>query len=161
MTEKTAKKSAMPVLVPRPDGRGALLSGGMPGNAGGGRLPDPIKEGLREIARDDVVPHLRRIVQGTPLMPTIGVCEACGHEQPFSEEYAELFLTRVKVNEDHRLKASDIILKVVGNTKEVLITDPKAVAFFDLVSLAATEIFGAEGAATLYRRVTELADGVK
>lgn len=52
---KTARKSAkrtqqlpQPVLIPEPDGRGALLSGGLPGNAGGtGRPPSAIREAAR------------------------------------------------------------------------------------------------------------------
>lgn len=47
---KTAKQTATatPALVPQPNGRGALLSGGMPGNAGGpGRPPSIIRERLR------------------------------------------------------------------------------------------------------------------
>jgi hypothetical protein len=39
----------MPELIPQPDGRGALLSGGMPGNKGGtGRPPSLIRAALRE-----------------------------------------------------------------------------------------------------------------
>jgi hypothetical protein len=48
---KTAVKSAKPVLVPRPNGRGALWSGGTPGNAGGsGRPPDEFKALMRSLA---------------------------------------------------------------------------------------------------------------
>ena len=45
-TRKTPTKTAIP--VPRPNGRGALLPGGMPGNAGGpGRPPSELRERLR------------------------------------------------------------------------------------------------------------------
>ena len=51
---KTAKKSAPQAdstvtLIPQPNGRGALLSGGMPGNRGGTGRP---KNELRELLRD-------------------------------------------------------------------------------------------------------------
>jgi hypothetical protein len=45
---KNSDKNSEPALVPRPDGRGALLTGGKPGNSGGtGRPPDE----LRALAR--------------------------------------------------------------------------------------------------------------
>lgn len=49
-SKKSAKKSATgPKLVPQPNGRGALLSGGQPGNKGGtGRPPNEIRAMLRE-----------------------------------------------------------------------------------------------------------------
>lgn len=50
----------MPVLVPRPDGRGALNSGGTPGNRGGGRLPNAIRRKARRMlaTRLDIVGHI-------------------------------------------------------------------------------------------------------
>jgi hypothetical protein len=46
---KSAKKTAKrPALVPNRDGRGALLSGGVPGNRGGtGRPPNALREEMR------------------------------------------------------------------------------------------------------------------
>lgn len=51
---KTAKKTAKarPALVPQPDGKGALLTGGMPGNAGGGRPPQALKDFLALLRKD-------------------------------------------------------------------------------------------------------------
>ena len=44
---KTAKKTA--TLIPQPNGRGALLAGGKPGNKGGtGRPPDVVRQHCRE-----------------------------------------------------------------------------------------------------------------
>lgn len=45
---ETAKES--PKLVPQPNGRGALLSGGLPGNKGGGRPKDEFQARMRELA---------------------------------------------------------------------------------------------------------------
>lgn len=45
---KSAAKAAKPALIPRPNGKGALLAGGVPGNRGGtGRPPSVIRERLR------------------------------------------------------------------------------------------------------------------
>ena len=50
---KPTGESRTPVLIPQPGGRGALLSGGMPGNKGGpGRPRNELKEALAEIRRD-------------------------------------------------------------------------------------------------------------
>jgi len=41
MAKKTTKKTAkQPHLIPQPNGKGALMSGGTPGNKGGGRHKD-------------------------------------------------------------------------------------------------------------------------
>lgn len=55
-----ANNGVMPVLVPRPDGRGALNSGGTPGNRGGGRLPNAIRRKARRMlaTRLDIVGHI-------------------------------------------------------------------------------------------------------
>lgn len=46
---RTSEKKSAPQLIPRPDGKGALLSGGVPGNKGGtGRPPNEV----RALARD-------------------------------------------------------------------------------------------------------------
>lgn len=50
---KTAGVSA-PTLIPQPKG-GALLSGGVPGNAGGGRPPKAFKDFLAELRKDPEV----------------------------------------------------------------------------------------------------------
>lgn len=54
--------AVVPTLVPRPDGKGALLSGGMPGNKGGGRPPSAIRATARN-AFDEVLPLITKIVK--------------------------------------------------------------------------------------------------
>ncbi len=43
-----ASETANPTLVPQPGGRGALYSGGKPGNSGGGRPPSALRAVARE-----------------------------------------------------------------------------------------------------------------
>ena len=51
---KSATNSAkQPTLVPQPGGKGALLTGGVPGNKGGGRPPDEFKRRMAELASSD------------------------------------------------------------------------------------------------------------
>jgi hypothetical protein len=64
---KPAPGTAMvPALVPQPKnwtgGTGALLSGGMPGNKGGGRPPSAIRATARN-AFDEVLPLITKIVK--------------------------------------------------------------------------------------------------
>ena len=50
---KTTTKTAIPPLIPRPDGRGALRAGGTPGNKGGtGRPKAEYKKFWREALTD-------------------------------------------------------------------------------------------------------------
>ena len=62
-TKATVKKLAtkLPTLIPQPNGRGALLSGGIPGHKGGsGRPPDIVRKRCRE-SFDKLIPILERI----------------------------------------------------------------------------------------------------
>ncbi len=56
---RTAKDTPkQPTLIPQPNGKGALLSGGMPGNKGGGDHPDNIRRAFRSdvaIAREKIM----------------------------------------------------------------------------------------------------------
>lgn len=47
---KNSDKNSEPELVPQPNGKGALLTGGVPGNRGGtGRPPNEIRKRYREL----------------------------------------------------------------------------------------------------------------
>ena len=69
-SSKPATKTAEPRLIPQPNGRGALLSGGKPGNSGGrpgrsGRKPAPWREQCaRALVDSDAVRVLERMVAG-------------------------------------------------------------------------------------------------
>lgn len=59
-TKKALKKGLkMPHLIPQPNG-GALMSGGTPGNKGGGRTPNRVREEVRELLHEDGLAELRR-----------------------------------------------------------------------------------------------------
>lgn len=62
---QTAKKRAKrPRLIPQPNGRGALLSGGMPGNKGGsGRPPDEFKQLCETLTLTAMREHVHKILQ--------------------------------------------------------------------------------------------------
>lgn len=53
-TAAPIRKTAEPVKIPQPHG-GALLSGGKPGNKGGGRTAEYVKQRAAEILEDPVV----------------------------------------------------------------------------------------------------------
>ncbi len=62
-----------PVLTPQAHG-GALLSGGKPGNKGGGRTPNEIRGTLRQIIDDFGVPWITDVLNA----PRTAVCANCG-----------------------------------------------------------------------------------
>jgi hypothetical protein len=63
--KKTAAKTAAVQLVPQPHG-GALATGGIPGNAGGGRPPSIVRERCRR-GFDRRIPVLEAIADGEPV----------------------------------------------------------------------------------------------
>lgn len=70
---KTAKKTAKaPALVSQPGGRGALLTGGVPGNAGGtGRPPNWLKQWCDDMLADPAARvALQRALQGEDVPAT-------------------------------------------------------------------------------------------
>lgn len=72
---KTAKKTAI-ALVPRPDGRGALLAGGVPGNAGGPGRPRSAVRALALEGADVAVPKLVAILENPKSRPAAVVAAA-------------------------------------------------------------------------------------
>jgi len=63
MADKPVKVARVPHLIPQPGGRGALLSGGRPGNPGGGRPPDQFKAMCRDLAsKQDVMESVSLIL---------------------------------------------------------------------------------------------------
>jgi hypothetical protein len=59
---KTAKKTAKNSLIPQPNGKGALLPGGQPGNKGGGRMKSEVRAAALEGA-DIAIPFLIKVVK--------------------------------------------------------------------------------------------------
>jgi hypothetical protein len=70
----------MPVLVPRENGRGALLTGGVPGNAGGGRPRSEVKA-LATAKLPRHVNTLDGIAEGIAYVTMREKCKKCGHEE--------------------------------------------------------------------------------
>lgn len=79
----------MPALVPRPDGRGALYAGGVPGNRGGGKPANAVRAAARE-AFADRLPMLAALADGEVRTRLVGVCKECGAEDTKKLTEAEL-----------------------------------------------------------------------
>lgn len=73
-TKTTAKSTAM-AKVPQPHG-GALNAGGTPGNPGGGRRPDHIRQLAVDIGYEEAIPMLRKIINDPKSAPK-SVISAC------------------------------------------------------------------------------------
>lgn len=66
---KSAKDSAKhPKLIRQPNGRGALLSGGVPGNKGGGRPPDFLKA-LKQQGAEKATEQIHELLKTKALDP--------------------------------------------------------------------------------------------
>lgn len=76
-SEENSGENSGPELahIPQPHG-GALLSGGQKGNRGGGRLPNEIRELLRQGLNETVVSRLISIAEGSATRA--GCCPRCG-----------------------------------------------------------------------------------
>lgn len=130
--KKTARKTAIPRRKPR-HGRGELLTGGQPGNAGGtGRPPSAIREHLRG-SFSERVGVIEQIADGHPIqrarIPLIAVlpyivCPNCGESGVEPKEPAAALLVEfdalVSASPKDRLAALDLQAKYgLGALKEV------------------------------------------
>lgn len=129
---KTATVTAnTPALIPQANGRGALLTGGVPGNRGGpGRPPDAIREHLRG-SFDERVGVIEDIADGTPVtnadVPLINIlphviCPKCGEVKMEAKDPATLFMVsvrgKVSASPSERIKALDLAAKYGMGTKD-------------------------------------------
>jgi hypothetical protein len=70
----------VPALIPQEHG-GALLAGGVPGNAGGpGRPKSEIREALARAVDEEGVPFIRDVLGGVVRVRLVATCEYCGKE---------------------------------------------------------------------------------
>jgi len=118
---KTAAQTAAPALIPQPHG-GALLSGGVPGNKGGGRIADEVR-GLARGGFADNLPRAIAIASGMVDIKLRKVCEHCGLPPKSSEPEP----VNVRAAIDSSLKALDLLgnygvgkLQVRGIADEVV-----------------------------------------
>lgn len=128
---KSPKKSPkVPPLVPQPNGRGAIYQGGVPGNAGGGRPKDVVREKLAELAKGKGFRFLDELMDGKARFRLVGTCEKCGHEatEPLNKSEMDAMWDEIKATIDHRLKANDQILKYgLGQKDEMTVVSPEII----------------------------------
>ncbi len=126
--KKTAGKSAVaasavPVLIPQPHG-GALASGGIPGNPGGGRPKNEIRERLRGIAFGKGLGFLEETLDGKVSVRLVGKCEHCGEETAMDPVWQKMLLDRISASVDQRLKANEQALRFgVGTQSEQVLSE--------------------------------------
>jgi hypothetical protein len=125
---KSAKESPkMPSLVVQPNGRGAIYSGGVPGNAGGGRPKDIVRDKLANLAEGKGFRFLDELMEGKVRFRLVGKCGECGHEgEPNTTAEADALWDEIKASIDHRLKANDQILRYGVGTKDEVMTPASA-----------------------------------
>lgn len=123
---RAASSSATPALVPQPHG-GALLSGGLPGHAGGpGRPKDEIRARLREIAYGKGLTFLDELLDGRISVRLVGRCSQCGNEQAPDPDFVRALLERIEASVDQRLKANEQALRFGVGTQTERISPEEA-----------------------------------
>jgi hypothetical protein len=125
----------MPVLVPRPNGKGALLSGGIPGNSGGkpGRS-GPKPSVVKSLAASKLPKHvetLDRIAKGEVVVTLVGKCEKCGHIGERTNE--------PPVRASERVRAIEV-LKDFADTADLIVTNENAGTFLECIDRALSEL---------------------
>lgn len=112
------KRAETPALIEQPHG-GALLAGGVPGNAGGGRPRNAIRDRLASIVDEDGVDFIRGVVRGEVVTRLVQKCEHCGKEP--TKQTAEELLKSVPAVTD-RVAAFDKAARYgIGTTKEITV----------------------------------------
>jgi hypothetical protein len=120
---KTAVRSTIPHRVPQTPG-GALLSGGVPGNAGGragrsGRKPDAFRERLERLRDEKGLKAVEAILDGRSAHM---MCGHCGVES--CDALGELVPTV-----EARLRAAELTMRyTVGLTKTIKLDGVRGVA---------------------------------
>jgi hypothetical protein len=144
---KTRTKTAKPTpksgsaLIPQPNGRGALLSGGKLGNKGGiGRPPSELRARLVGTFAQRVG-VIESIADGAPVkvveVPLLtllqyATCPRCGDALTPTVSVADAVMTQIRVTESaspgDRLKALDLAGKYgLGVKEEITVTSPDVV----------------------------------
>lgn len=145
---KSAGKSAarLPAKIPQAHG-GALLTGGMPGNPGGGRPPDAIRAQLRELGAVKGAAFLSDVLDGRITYTLTGKCSECGAEsKPTDHDWLKTLTEQIRASVDQRLKANEQALKYgLGTKDEVSVTNnPQFIAAVQVVRDELEHEFGAE-----------------
>lgn len=156
--------SQKPVLVPQPNGRGALLSGGLPGNRGGpGRPPSEVRKLARKLSSEyfvEALPKVHDIAQGRFTTIIRQECPSCGYEPP---EGVETLPVEIKPGE--AVRAADVLGKYGPGSQEEQVftveiqTEDDAFDLYALIEGAANETMPSATAArflaSLKRRLAE------
>ena len=140
--------TAMPILIPQPNGRGALLSGGMPGNAGGS---GPAPSELRARLRGSFAQRMHVLEQFADGVVTITEqCPACGYQ-------AEPTTEALSLTPADRTRAMALLAKYgLGLEKTIRLegfTDVQRA--FDIIKQCQRKRLGAELAEALEAEIVE------
>ena len=124
---KQRGKTAVPALIPQPHG-GALLAGGKPGNAGGGRLTERLFE-MGEASAD----FIEQTRKGEITYTLNEVCEHCGKESTGPKTFGDLL--KLIPSPDTRLRAAELPIRYTVGRERVIRVEgfPGAQRVFDII----------------------------
>lgn len=160
--KKSPTKSLNGQVIPRPNGRGALRHGSLPGNTPGtGRPRDEVRQSLLELATGKGVPFLDNLLDGRVRIRLVQICEHCGKKAKNAHTPAEIeeVINSVRVSIDQRLKGLDQTLRYGLGTKDELDirSHPDVQKFIAVHAQATREIAGDEAYKRISERIQELA----
>ena len=118
----TARETATPYLIPRPDGRGALLSGGQPGNKGGGATPDALRGTIRRIIEEHGLPFLQSALSATGTV-TCPHCKGKVEVPADPKLMAKLLDTGLRIGVGTQLNVEHQGITVIVDTKSVRVAE--------------------------------------
>jgi hypothetical protein len=155
--KKTAVQTVA-ALVPQPHG-GALLTGGKPGNKGGGRPADKVRAKLVKLARGKGYRFLSSLLDGEVDVRFFGTCAKCKERQELPDDPDTLdkildeIGDRVAASVDQRLRGLEQAHRYGLGTKDELDIEshPEVQKLVSNLAQAVVEVFGVEG----YRRVSD------
>lgn len=116
-----------PPLIPQRHG-GALLAGGKPGNAGGGRISERLLE-MGDASAD----FIQKTRDGEITYTLNGVCSECGKQSKGPKEFGDLL--KLIPSPDTRLRAAEIPLRYTIGRERVIRVEgfPGAQQAFDVI----------------------------
>lgn len=139
--KKTTAKSTAVAKVPQPHG-GALNVGGTPGNKGGGRLKEEVRNAYLSLGATKGHAVVSSVLDGKVQIRYVGECPQCKFTGLIPEGLElQAIIDQVKSTVDQQLKANDQALKYgLGTQDEMTLTSDQVKALCQSYSQSVMQI---------------------
>lgn len=151
--KKTAAKTAAR-RIPK-HGGGALLTGGAPGNKGGGRKPDVFKAALADVRDTSGMALLREILGGEVTYTLNAKCAHCGKVSKGGPKTFAQLLKLVPSPSD-RLRGADLTMRYTVGLEKTVNVKIAAPADFERAFGIVRDVIAAECVPAIAERITTM-----